>query len=111
MFVLQDLLVNLMSSGTIQVHSDGESGQQYVALPLSLLQSSGITGIGGGGGSSGTNTGGNAASNGNGVTITTTTSSAIKSHSMRSYNGASNLQTAVDSLMKDVNVKTELNND
>lgn len=67
------------------MHTGGESGQQFIALPLSLMQGSG----GGGGGDA-------------------TAAMATVKHNLRAANGAS---TSGDSIMKDVNVKTELNND
>lgn len=86
--------MNLMQSGTLQVHADGESGQQYIALPLSLMQSS--------------NGGSTIATM---ATSTTNSTNATISTRQRTTNGASTSSGSGDSIMKDVNVKTELNND
>lgn len=94
-FSSQELLVNLMQSGTLQVHADGESGQQYIALPLSLMQTSNGSG------------GGNTI-----ATMTTSTTNSTNATRQRTTNGASTSSGGSgDSIMKEVNVKTELNND
>lgn len=68
----------------MQLHSDGESGHQFITLPLSLVPGN----VPSGGGVVGGSGSGNAVAGGNKSSIKTT-------------NG--------DLLMKDINVKTEVN--
>ncbi|XP_063702271.1 serum response factor homolog [Culicoides brevitarsis] len=70
----QDVLVQLVQSGQLQVHTDADSGNQYITIPIPLHQAS-------------------------------SGSPSTSSKNVKSMNGDSPM------LMKDINVKTEINND
>lgn len=92
-----------MQSGSLQVHADNESGQQYIALPLSLMQGNGGSGL--------TMTSNGAAGGSSSTTISLTAtrvSGSGRGRGSLTSNGTSN---GADAIMKEINVKTEMNND
>lgn len=75
-FLIQDVLVQLVQSGQLQIHTDADSGHQYITIPIPLHQ-------------------------------TSTASPSTSSKNVKNMNGSGDSSM----LMKDINVKTEINND